>query len=381
MDYSTVVSTQDNNKQDLNISNTEKSGNVRLLITVMSFLLILFVVILFVIFYVLTEKNEVEIVEDPVITTTPEEIKSPFAFYNTENLETSLAKVYTESADCQPENFDPKLDKFSLVDQDGTPSKLYEIEGFEGGKMMINGWLEEGEDKIELPTPYDVTIYHFGCASSWSYVIDLEKNGTRQALYTQVLDFSFSDDGENLYLSHLIDTDTEWVLVNKIVNIFTEEESEIANLECVNSSHMWQNDRLLTYNIKETGEEYPAEFCMWDNKAELLTKFDLNVAIGAASKSFLAEQVGLLPDDSDIIYTYSSNGDYCSLYLVDFNNEEEFKTIDIAKKTENNYYCASPAVEFDFSKTNFNNGIIKYRKELLNTDWTDWESISIDNIE
>ena len=67
------------------------------------------------------------------------------------------------------------------------PSESYEIEGFEGGHMMINGWYEEGESEVVLPPPFEVTVYKFGCASSLSYVLDLSKNGSRQALYAHVL--------------------------------------------------------------------------------------------------------------------------------------------------------------------------------------------------
>lgn len=57
-------------------------------------------------------------------------------------------------APCQPDFFDPKVSNFIKVKQDGTPSELYKIQGFqddiEGGTMMIDGWYKEGEKKLSF---------------------------------------------------------------------------------------------------------------------------------------------------------------------------------------------------------------------------------------
>src|SRR3989344_1203405 len=290
-----------------------------------------------------------------------------------------------DQAPCQPEFFDPKVNKFYKVKQNGTPSELYKIQGFQdnidGGVMMIDGWYKEGESKIILPSSFNVTVYNFGCASSFSSVLDLSKNGVRQALYTHVLHYSFSKDGKQLFLANNVNNQGNWTLHKRIINIETKEINEIPNIECVSQlDGFWQDDRLLTYTENVEKSDYQTDICIWDKSAKLISRLGATTAWGAASRDFLAEKIGLLPTEPNIFYAYTSKDDNtCSLFLVDVTKSDISKSIDILDKRnyQQSYYCASPEVDFDFSGLFFGRGTLKYRIEKDKqssgqTIWEDW---------
>lgn len=296
-----------------------------------------------------------------------------------------------EPAPCQPDFFDPKVNKFYKVKQNGTPSELYKIQGFqgdiEGGTMMIDGWDKEGEDKVNLPSPYDVTVYNFGCASSFSNVLDLSKNGVRQALYTHVLHYSFSKDGKLLFLVNNINDQGNWTRHKRIINIETKEINELPNVKCVSElDGFWQGDRLVTYTENRDLSDYQTDVCIWDKSAKLISRVGATTAWGAASRDFLAEKIGLLPTQPNIFYAYTSkNENTCSLFFVDITKNDVSKSIDILDKrnySQSYYYCVSPEVEFDFSGLYFDRGILKYRIEKDKhssgqTIWGDWQTTSL----
>lgn len=325
----------------------------------------------------------------PVNHTTKKQI-FPIKVFGTSNTGTITNPVKGAPAPCQPGLFDPKTSKFSLVQQNGTPSRLYKIQGFQddidGGVMMIDGWNKEGENKVNLPAPYTVTVYTFGCASSFSYVLDLSKNGVRQALYTHVLHYAFSDDGRYLYLVNAMNNQGNWIEHKRIINIETNTVREIPNLECESElDGFWQGDRLVTYAERKDKSDYQTDICIWENTARLVSNVGATTAWGAASGDYLAEKIGLLPNEPDIFYAYTSRDtNTCSLFLVDITKNEFSKTVDILDKRSysQSYYCASPEVEFNFSGLSLGRGTLKYRiaKDKQSSGqiiWGDWQVVSM----
>lgn len=323
----------------------------------------------------------------PTTATTLTEI-SPIKIYGSK-LRNDVVDAKGGPAPCQPEFFDPKVNKFIKIKQNGTPSELYKIQGFQDdidvGVMMIDGWYKEGENKIVLPAPFSVTIYNFGCASSFSSVIDLTKSGNRHALYTHVLHYAFSKDGKKLFLVNNINNQGTWSLHKRIIDIESRETSDIPNIKCVSElDGFWQGDRLLTYTEDRDKPDYQTDICVWDTSAKLISRIGATTAWGAASRDFLAEKIGLLQTDPDVFYAYTSkNENTCSLFLANIVNKAT-NSINILDKRSypQNYYCASPDVEFDFSGLYFDRGILKYRIEKDRqasgqTVWGDWQTSSL----
>jgi hypothetical protein len=290
-------------------------------------------------------------------------------------LETESSTVPGGPAECQPEFFDPKISKFYKVKQTGVPSELYKVDGFmdnqADGVMMINGWYKEGEDKINLPAPFSATIYKFGCASSFSSVIDLKRNGVRQGLYTHVLSFAFSDDGKRLFLVNNTKDQGNWTLHKRIIDLQSKQIKELPNARCLaGMDGMWQGDRLITYSQNLAEENYQTDVCVWDETAKLISRIGTTSAWGAANRSFLAEKIGLLPRNPNVFYAYTSKDEnMCALVLADMVNKTT-KLIDVLDKHAYSeaYYCASPGVEFDLKGVEFDGGKIKYRIEN-ETEW------------
>lgn len=88
---------------------------------------------------------------------------------------------------CQPESYIPCEMPYQPVDAQGTPARLYELAT--GEQMNINGWDKENAKIRKLLEPFSLTYYMFGCASEFSYVLDVSHSGKRHALYQHVLGF------------------------------------------------------------------------------------------------------------------------------------------------------------------------------------------------
>jgi hypothetical protein len=296
----------------------------------------------------------------------PKEI-IPLKIFTTDIRPDKIVLTSGNPAPCQPEFFDPKTSKFTKIKIKGTPTEAYQIPGqAEGETMMINGWNYEGENIIQLPAPYKVTVYSFGCASEFSYLLDLSKNEARQALYTHITKYSFSEDGKYLYLVNNVNNQGKWTLHRRIINLETKAISEIPGIECVSKlDGFWQNDRLLTYSQRSDRTDYPTDICVWDTSGKLLSRIGTASVWGAANRDYLAEKIGLLPDDANIFYAYTAkDASACALFLAD-TVSSQIRSFDLLNKSAypNGYYCASPEVDFDFSGFRFDSKTLRYRIE------------------
>lgn len=91
---------------------------------------------------------------------------------------------------------------------------------------------------------------------------------------------------------------------------------------------------------------------------------DTNSKWQAASSDYLAEKIGLLPNEPNIFYAYSTSREkICSLLLVDITDNTKRKSIDILNRNDypDSMDCGSPEVVFDFSNFWFSDIKIKYQ--------------------
>lgn len=232
-------------------------------------------------------------------------------------------------SDCQPELFDPAASKYTKIKQNGAPSEMYEVEGTKE-HFMIDGWYKEGEDKIILPDPYSLTQYGFGCASTFSSVLELKNNNVRQALYTHVPDFkfSFSEDKKFLYMINEVKNSMgTWDTKIRIIDIVNDKAVDLPSMECIGKDE-WAGEKLITFSdldyihwkIEEKmpnagfdehmkfEEEYKTKFCIWDKKGQLEKQLEGDFSwMAPGNSSELDAQVGLLPSDQNIFYAYASS--------------------------------------------------------------------------
>jgi len=293
-----------------------------------------------------------------------------------------LVKYEGGPVDCQPLSFDPSKDKYTLENVEGTPSKLYKIEGFDDGMMMINGWLSEGSEKINIDNTYSVNFYQFGCASSTSYTLDILKNKTRQRYFTQVENFEFSEDGKFAYIMFNSLNDRK---INRVIyDVVNNTIKDIPTLPCNSFDAFWQQDRLLTYHKNFDSSEYTTDLCIWDKSANLIARSNLTTYWSSASRDILSEKIGLLPENKNILYFYtSSSSDYnnkCTLYTVDLENTpSKVKSALILGKGE--FKCVEPEVQFDFIGMKSAIGTFSFRYNKAGSDsdtksWSEWNVVT-----
>lgn len=307
---------------------------------------------------------------------------SPKSIYNLPEPALTGAPV-----DCQPDYFDPQTSEYTKVKSPGTPSELYKVGDEIYPSMMINGWRKENAEKIYLQTPYDFDFYKFGCASTESSVYEIKKNGQRQALYTHVKNTppgeAFSDDKKFLYMANYLKSqDSKWRLLKRIIDIEKNQIIELPDLECVSEFGLWSGDKLITYSdlnkTKDIGNlDYDAKVCIWTSDGKLINTLLARFYWEAASRYYLADKIGLLPEDQNIFYAVSSNlegkkDNICSLYLQDMRSQARNRKIVLVSDS----YIRCPNIEFDFSNFKIDSASLRY-KVLENADGTanvgDWQ--------
>ena len=277
------------------------------------------------------------------------------------------------SSDCQPELFDPKGSVFRKVATGGAPAELYKVDGLNNSTymMMINGWMKEGENKITLASPFDLTMYEFGCASTSSFVADITKNGVRQSLFTHINNFlnpkSISSDGKNIFMVSSVSQNGEWYRHRRIINVEKNTKTELPNIPCVSNLGFWSENRLITYSdynlveLSQPASSYLTQVCVWNTGGGLTNQVSVKLPWGAAAANYLDGQIGLLPEDDDIMYTYSNRanpGQACYINLQDLNNQSRNKKIKIA---DANNIGECPHIKIDFSTNiNFNSTSIPF---------------------
>lgn len=89
---------------------------------------------------------------------------------------------------------------------------------------------------------------------------------------------------------------------------------EVPNIDCVSSlDGFWQGNRLLTFVPLQNGMQ--TDVCIWDKNAKIISRLNTSSHWGAASRDFLAEQIGLLPQNPNIFYAYTSKDEgTCSFF-------------------------------------------------------------------
>ena len=229
-------------------------------------------------------------------------------------------EISSEGAPCQPDLFDPKTTKYEKIDGRYTikvPNKDYSF-GFQ-----INGWDRENELKINLTVPFSVDFYTFGCASSFSHVLEIKKSGQRQYLFTHVLDFKFDESGKKLFLVNFVKNGDKWQKLSRIVNLETEGKFELSQ-NCGNYNVKWQGSKLLTTSDEKEGGKINTSVCLWNDKGELMKNYNVGMFWGTASRSFLNGSIGILAKNPDILYLTTfgyEDVNKCELSLIDTKND------------------------------------------------------------
>ena len=277
----------------------------------------------------------------------------------------------TTAAPCQPDLFNPRSvlyrNLYKKTPLGSRGNSQYQSQGF---NFQINGWDKENENKINLPAPYSVDSYNFGCASSFSYVLEIKKDGQRKYLFTQVMEFKFDESGKKLFLVNFVKNGNKWQKLSRIVNLETGKKFKLSE-NCANYNPIWQGDKLLTaLDQKETGK-VATTICLWNNAGSLVKKYNVDMYWSAVNRSYLNGIFGLLPKNKDILYTISlgfQEKDNCELTLTDTKSDQVKKFVST---------CTQQNLGVNFTKLIDLNNItsVSQKVKFLNTDGK-WVEVS-----
>lgn len=277
--------------------------------------------------------------------------------------------------DCQPELFDPQTAKFTKGKEEGPFSEYYVTEP--GGEhFMIDGWRKEGESKINLPDPYKVTMYEFGCASTFSFVLDITKNKERLFLFTHIDSFSFSTDKKKLFLINRVKTNNGWISKRRFIDLETKKEINLPSFDCPGTG-FWENNYFLSYEYPEDGKyQEPIKVCVWDKSGKISQQFSLVLDWTVGAGYYLNSQFGFLPNEKNVFYSTTIFYGKCLLALQDINDQKKNKSFDLVDD-ETPIHCPEE-MEIDLKNLRLSSEKVKFRyleysEDLHKEIWSPWK--------
>ncbi|MBX4198022.1 hypothetical protein KW782_01670 [Candidatus Parcubacteria bacterium] len=300
---------------------------------------------------------------------------SPIKILSTEIPANSLAMIKGSiQYDCQPEIFDPKITKYKNV-RDEFGNQFQQIDGERDFfSITVDGFNKDGDNKILLNPPYKITNYVFGCASTFSSVAEITKDGVRQGLYTHINNWlaqaSVSEDKKYMYIiSNVKNANGAWERMRRIVNVETNAKVKLPNMSCALGGGFWSGNKLITITDHSEGinPNDKTQICIWDSQGKLLHRLEAELYWQGANGLGLIDQVGILPSDPNIFYVYShfstvpaKEGDICSLYLQDLRDFSKHKEIKIADAVPDSI-PPCPRVKFDLSSITYSSKKVDYQ--------------------
>lgn len=286
-----------------------------------------------------------KVTQTEITPTTVSQKTFPIKLLDNKTPDTLQIFIEGKPAPVQPEFFDPKTTKFE--------KNKY----IDKGKSM-------GFYSQNMTNYFKITPYSFSSGgSSFSYVIDLEKNDKRQALYTQINKYYLSNDNKYLFLANnLKKPDGKWQALKRIIDLENNKSITLPQMDCVSSQAEWDQNKLITYfDFNYLSENYwksknsspMTQFCIWDKQGNLLNKLEADLYWPAASANFLNAQFGLLPKDPNIFWVYAGDievqfGDsftQCKLYLQDLTKTSRQKTMKLTPLADGKDYCSYQKID------------------------------------
>lgn len=256
-----------------------------------------------------------------------------------------------EPAPCQPENFIPGETPSKRVKQEGSPSELYELST--GEQMNINGWQQENERVVKLPAPYALTYYQFGCASDFSYVLDVSRDGKRHGLYQHVLGFEAHPSKPVLFFAQNERKNGRYQEFIGLVDLDTKRKTPLPQMPCVSGANArFSGERLVTYGEARAGKDDKTDVCVWSLDGKLRGRLLADLDWMATATDELQDQVGVLPKEPGTFYALhfdrfdTSSHPHCELRLQSLTRANLSRRIDLGV-SDSQEACLSNTAKLD----------------------------------
>jgi len=239
-----------------------------------------------------------------------------------------------------------------------------------------------------LSSSDDLTVYRFGCASTFSYVVEVFKDKKRTNLFTHVEKYDLDDEKKYIFLINWVKNNKdEWEREVKIINLETKQKVLLPNTECVGNGGRWEGNKLLTYGGMGKSCPGPIKICIWDRSGLMQTQLESYQDTVAGAGCYLNSDFGLLPGDNDIFYgmvisSASDEADYypyikCALALQDVKHQEKNKIFYFEMPNNDwieSYHC--PPINLDLKDVDLSSEVIRYQTkedEGEKEPWSSWK--------
>ena len=289
--------------------------------------------------------------------------------------------------DCQPEYFDPAKTPYHLIKTNGYPPTTYIVDGAdESSSMMIDGWGKQGEDKIILPEPFSLTKYEFGCASEFSRVFEIKKNGLRHALYTHISQARFSPNKKTLVLYNFVSSGKgSWSPKRRAIELESKKSSTLPWISSTLYLADVTNDKIVTYgpptNQRPNQTDSRRTVCIWGFDGHLVRALLAPLQNTEANGEESDDGIGLLPNETTTFYHLAFVKDHTSvLRLQDIRNPTSHRALYLTGSGSDHHASSvGTAIQLDLNGLTLTGGIMKYRTSAsgrgdISNDWGPWQT-------
>jgi hypothetical protein len=250
----------------------------------------------------------------------------------------------TPPDDCQPAVFDPAL--------------------------PVRGGSEPPQvQRRALAPPFSLVQYEFACASTWSHVLEVKRDGVRHALYTHVEpDWQLSPDKRTLVMKNVVaGQHGKWERRFRAIDIATKKAVALpGHHRCAAYVQGFRGNCFVS--TSGVDHESTPEACTWDLSSGLQARMSVSgLEFSGGASDSPANTVELLPAEPTGVYllaTASGEGEAfdCELVALDWKDPSRRYQRKLKVKLDGmSCHRGDERVELDLSTFTFDRPTVRYR--------------------
>jgi len=277
--------------------------------------------------------------------------------------------------DCQPDPFDPKVQSYQQTSPASAVLATYHVDGDDADTTLtINSRIKADDIKTTLPNPYTLTRYVFSCSGASSEVLEFDKDGKRNALFTHVGQAQFTPDMSKLVLyNYAKPHHGPWQHMRRIYDVRARRFTPLPMIkETMFLADVGAN-QIVTYGLP-LGSNKPGTIAVWGLNGKLIRAY--SAPLSAENGGRADGAIGLLPGDQSAFYHLSRTGENEStLRLQDIHHPNGQRALKLAVPgAANQAVVVGTHVQLDLGELTLKGGTLKYRVSSDGKTWGDWQT-------
>jgi len=277
--------------------------------------------------------------------------------------------------DCQPDPFDPKVQTYQQTSPASAVMAAYHVDGDDAATTLtINSRIQKDDLKITLPDPYALTRYIFTCSGASSEVLEFDKNGKRNALFTHVGQAQFTPDMSKLVLfNYAKPHHGPWQHMRRVYDVRARRFTPLPMVKETTYLADVGANAIVTYGLPH-GSKKPGTIAVWGLNGKLIRAYSAPLPLENSGRA--DGTIGLLPNDPDTLYHLMRTGENEStLHLQDVRHPKGQRALKLAVPgAANEAVLVGTQVQLDLSSLNLKDGTLKYRVSSDGKTWGDWQT-------